>query len=251
MRSQRNGWAYVLAGIIFAALILAGVVSSWPLRGAGEWTALAAWVTAGVALIAGAIAVGQLGETRRLRLEQAQPYVVVFMEPSQAGSWFVELVVRNFGATAAHDVRLNIDPAPRTQSGSRDQVWLPAVIPVLAPGQEWRTFWDTGERVGSDLPDRHEAVVAFTDSVGRRLPALPSILDWGVFENRATIELYGIHHAAKALRQIDKTLTGWRERPSGGLKVYVRDGDAKDARDREHFEQRRAPRAGDGSEETG
>jgi len=235
-------------------LVSAGAVWSWPLSTAEQWSALAAWVTASVAVIAGGVAVGQLGEARRLRLGQAQPYVVVFMEPSAAGSYYVDLVVRNFGATAAHDVRLEIEPAPHRHTGTGGELWLPELIPVLVPGQEWRTFWDTGQRVESGLPDRHDAVATFNDSDGRALPPLRSILDWGVLKNRATIDIYGIHHAAKALRQIDKTLSRWGERGSGGLAVVTRDGDAKNRREREHLRRRRAEQdkqQADGAEEPG
>lgn len=238
MRGRVDRSIYIAGGLVAVLLVGAGAIWSWPLSEADEWAALAAWITAAVALVAGGVAVGQLGEARRLRFEQAQPYVVVCMEPSPASSWFVDLVVRNFGTTAAHDVRLQIEPAPQRHSGKGDDVWLPAAIPVLAPGQEWRTYWDSGERIESQLPRRHEAVVTFKDSHGRTLPELRSILDWGVLENRVTIDIYGSHHAAKALRQIDKTLAGWREGPRG-LRAYVRDGDAKDARERERMEQRR------------
>lgn len=233
MQSRVNRRTYLLAGAVAVALVVAGALWSWPLNTAEEWSALAGWVTAAVASIAGGVAVGQLGEARRLRLEQAQPYVVAFMDPSPAGSWYVDLVVRNFGVTAAHDVRVEIKPAPHRHAGQGGAVWLPDVIPVLVPGQEWRTFWDTGQRTESDLPDRHEAMVTFSDSQRRELPPLRSLLDWGVFENRSTIDIYGIHHAAKALRQIDKTLSRWKEPGSGRLAVVARDGDAKDTRELE------------------
>lgn len=223
---------------LFVGLAFVAWAEDWS---AEAWAAIAAWLTASIALAAGFVAIGQVDEARRLRLEQAQPYVVVFMEPSPATSWCMDLVVRNFGATAAHDVQLRIDPAPRREAGEGGDVWLPTTIPVLVPGQEWRTFWDSGQRMESDLPRRHEALVSFSDSQGRTLPPLRSILDWTAFEHRIAIDTYGIHHAAKALRQIEKTLTGWRESPKG-LAVFVRDGDAKDARDRERLADRRAER---------
>lgn len=73
---------------------------------ADAWSALAAWSAVLLAMVAGFIARGQLRETRRLREEQAQPYVIVFAETSEAGQWVVDLVVKNFGTTAAKDVRV-------------------------------------------------------------------------------------------------------------------------------------------------
>jgi hypothetical protein len=191
---------------------------------------------AGIAGIAGAVAVGQLGEARRLRVEQAQPYVVAFMEPSGAGRFFVDLVVRNFGTTAAHDVRLTIDPAPCRRRGPWQPVWLPESIPVLVPGQEWRTFWDSGRRWELDLPDRHEAVVAFKDSQGKELAPLRSVLDWSAHKDQTNLEVFGAHHAANALRDINKTIAKWHESGYAGLAVTAWDGDAATERRRQRLE---------------
>ena len=57
---------------------------------------------------------------------------------------------------------------------------MPETLPVLVPGQEWRTFWDTTfDRRESDLPRRHEATVKFKDSRGKEHD-FKSILDWGL-----------------------------------------------------------------------
>jgi hypothetical protein len=170
MQSRLRQWVFVALSV--GVLVTVGAVWSWPFSTAEEWSALAAWGTATVALIAGGVAVGQLGEARRLREEQAQPYVVAYMEPSVAGAYFMDLVVRNFGTTAAHDVRLRIDPAPRRAAGTRGDVWPPDSIPVLVPGQEWRTLWDCGARVDSGLPDHHEAAISVRTPRGPR--SLPS-----------------------------------------------------------------------------
>jgi hypothetical protein len=230
----------VVGGVAVAVVALAAVaiVNSWSPE---AWAAAAAWVTAIVALAAGAIALGQLGEARRLRREQAQPYVVVFMESSPVEDRLIELVIKNFGTTAAHDVRVQIDPPPkRAVTEDFPNVWLPELIPVLAPGQEWRTLWDSTVEHKSGFPERHEAVVTFTDSQGRALEPLRSVLDWGAYKERMQVTLYSTHHAAKALRGIEKNTKGWQESMHGGLAVYVRDGDAKDERQREWAERRRA-----------
>jgi hypothetical protein len=235
-RTATRSWTGVAIGAGVAAvvaLIIVAIVSSWSPE---AWAAAAAWATAGIAGIAGAVAVGQLGEARRLRVEQAQPYVVAFMEPSGAGRFFVDLVVRNFGTTAAHDVRLTIDPAPCRRRGPWQPVWLPESIPVLVPGQEWRTFWDSGRRWELDLPDRHEAVVAFKDSQGKELAPLRSVLDWSAHKDQTNLEVFGAHHAAKALRDISKTIAKWHESGYAGLAVTAWDGDAATERRRQRLE---------------
>jgi hypothetical protein len=50
--------------------------------------------------------------------------------------------------------------------------------------------------------------------------------------HRDTVTVYGAHDAAKALRNISKTMGAWKE-AGGGLSVHVRDGDAKDERARD------------------
>jgi hypothetical protein len=80
---------------------------------ADEWSAFGALMAAAgaigtliVAVVAARAAFRQVAEARELRQEQAQPYVAVYMEPSAATPEIVDLVIRNFGATAAHEVRL-------------------------------------------------------------------------------------------------------------------------------------------------
>lgn len=210
-----------------------------------EWGALGALVAAGgavgtlvVAIVAALAAFRQVREARALRQEQAQPYVAVFMEPSAASVQIIDLVVRNFGMTAAHDVQLDISPnlERSVEGGGVEPVWLPPGLPTLVPGQAWRTMWDSSvHHLQSGLPDRHDARVSFRDSRGQALSASYQ-LDWGAFKGRRWTVTYGIHDAAKALREIDKTMKKWRESVAGGLAVYVRDGDEKDRREHEERE---------------
>lgn len=216
-------------------------IASW---GPEHWSALAAWATVLVAVVAGLIALLQVRESRRLREEQARPYVVVYMESNTATPHIVDLVVRNFGTTVAYDVKIDIDPPPlrSAQGGGSEDVWLFNRLPALVPGQEWRTMWDFGpSRFGSGLPDEYRAVARYRDSRGHELPPLPSALDWGAFRGRRWVTEYGVHDAAKALREIEKRMRRWSE-GFNGLSVYARDGDALDARRRDELAKRDAER---------
>lgn len=144
---------------------------------------------------------------RELREEQARPYVVLSLEQGHRDDPnFVDLVVRNYGATAALNIEVKITPQPVTTigDGSEQALAIPAVIPMLAPGQEWRTLWDTGyDRGDADLPDRHDASTTYTDSRGQPLSSL-SVLDFGVFKPRRYVGLYGVHDIAKTLRELNQ-----------------------------------------------
>jgi hypothetical protein len=245
-------WRFFAAGCAVAAAAAAVIIATVESWSPEAWAALAAWVTVGVAAAAGYIALGQLNEAARLRREQAQPYVVAFIEPSAAGSMLIELVLKNFGATAAHDVRLKITPTPERAIDAdtppeQRHVWLPERIPVLVPGQEWRTLWDTGMRRYDEqgeprLPEHHDATISYTDSHGEPYKTA-AVLDWRMLADREIVEVYGSHHAAKALRDISKTMGAWKESGGQGLRVFTRDGDARDPAARERHEQRLAERA--------
>jgi hypothetical protein len=200
---------------------------------AEEWTAIATGGTFLVALIASVAAALQVREARRLRIEQARRFVAVFLESGEADEIFIDLVIKNFGLTPATDVRIDISPSPERSGDQLDrQVHLPALIPTLVPGQEWRTFWDsTHTRDGTGLPERYRVNVNARDSQGRTLPTLAYALDWGPVIHRGHMVVYGTHHAAKALQEISSSLRKSLESAgSGGLKVFMRDGDARDAR---------------------
>ncbi len=80
--------------------------------GAGGWLAIAAWA----ALVFGGIVLlvvnRQIKKNRALKLEQVRPQVAMFMEPHAVDWHIIELVVRNFGQTAAYDVRFDFVNPP-------------------------------------------------------------------------------------------------------------------------------------------
>lgn len=169
-------------------------------------------------------------ETRKLQrellIEQAQPYVVVTMELSQAGGGeFIDLVVKNYGTTAAHDVKLSIDPHPERAAHADNElqrVKIPETIHILAPGQEWRTFWDSvRDRHDSDLPTEHTATITYLGINQQRIKST-TVLSWKFFEARLWFELRGMHDLAEAARRIDKKL-GKIVR-HGALSVHTYDG---------------------------
>lgn len=195
-----------------------------------------------IALVALLYAKSQLKETslarqqtKDLEMERSQPYVVISIDDAAAHG-ILDLVIKNYGLTAAHDVRIEIDPWPSRASGNGDEVMMPEVIPFLAPGQEWRTMWDLyHQRVTTGLPDRHEAKLTYRGLGGKQLQT-DAILDLGIYRSMMSMVTHGIHDIAKAVLEMNRRQKKWTEF-GGGLKVVSRSGDERDARHRERARQ--------------
>lgn len=203
-----------------------------------DWiSAVSTAATLVVAIVAAGIVLFQLKQAKRLELDKSQPYVVMYMEESISPD-FIDLVIRNYGQTAAFDVKLELNPMPtRTQEGA-EVVELPESIPVLAPGQEWRTHWDqASERHYSALPERHEGTITYwgPKDVYKDRFISEAILDWSIYKLRRRMVKYGIHDVASSLREMTVTHKKWTEGPRGGMSVIARDGDARDEKGRQEF----------------
>lgn len=182
------------------------------------WTDVVGAIAAAVtALLAGAAIVFawyQLRIAAASRDDVTRPYVVAHLEPLQEPLQFVDLVVRNYGQTAAYNVDFKADPPlARTRQGRPSEpVFVFSSMPTLAPGQEWRTYFDFGpDRLTSDLavrnrvtltykrhPDDHEALTTTCD------------LDWSVLFGARTIERKGLRDIAKSLDRIARAMNDTR-----------------------------------------
>lgn len=179
---------------------------------ATQSAATASWVSAGaaigtliVAVVAAAYAKRQLDGTRQaitrgtadanmtrklqreLQTEQAQPYIAAFLDSSNPEKpYLVDFVVKNFGSTMATDVRIGSSPqmdrSPRPpRMPEKHPLELPDVIPSLAPGQEWRTFWDaTHLRSKSDMAETYAITLEYSGIKRVRFRHQYRI-DWGPF----------------------------------------------------------------------
>jgi hypothetical protein len=214
---SKSGKRLAVVGLVaIVGMILWDHFGSWTPE---QWSSTAEVGTAIVALCAAFVGLRQLREAQSLRFQQehdalsirrerAQPYVAVFMEPlTTVDPKFQELVIKNFGATAAYDVRLESKPEiAREWEGKSQEVPLPA-IPTLVPGQEWRVLWDFfPNRHAAGLPDRHDVKVFFKDSHGESFE-LVYALDWAMNIDRLSVTTYGVHHAVKELKKIREQLS--------------------------------------------
>ncbi len=207
------------------------VAAFWSVVGfmtAAEWQASGTLLTLAVAVAAAIYARGQVKEARRSREERARPYVAAFLE--LAGESTLDLVVKNFGATTARNVRL-ISHVPL------EQVWGDEIepllvfdtLPVLVPGQEWRTLFDVGgQRMTAEHHTVYTVTVESSDSRDRPLDDEKFVLDWHPYANTQYTSQKTIDDIGKALEGINKTLKSWTE-GLRGLSVVARDGHKRDA----------------------
>lgn len=205
----------------------------------GGWAAIAAWVGLLLAIAAAIFGYFQFREARHVRAEQAQPYVAVFMEPTEADPNAVDLIIKNFGATAARDIEITIEPPPKSSmNGSVEDLKVPNTIHTLVPGQQWSTFWDTTfHRKDQGLPVHHTATISFKDLRDRRFGPYAFDLNWEQILDRGWIVTHGMHQLAGAVREIRDVYK--KRGDSQYTRVLAYSGDEHDRREREYWEERR------------
>lgn len=179
------------------------------------WLAIAAWTAVALGLAALIYAWLQLRRNRQLKIDQIRPHVVMFMEPHAADWHLIELVARNFGRTAAYDVRFTFFKPPTVASYEDEYedrrpdvvaLPLPDVLPALAPGQEWRTVWDSQrdrDQLGESIESRFDGAITYFDRPAngrlrqRRQYNTKVLLDWDSLQPADRLELLTNHDLAQ------------------------------------------------------
>jgi hypothetical protein len=187
------------------------------------WLVWAAWGALALGVIALVFTHRQLQRNRALVAESTRPHVAMLMEPHVADWHVIELVVRNFGQTAAYDIRFNFPNPPtvaeyeNASDGYADvvELQLPKELPTLAPGQEWRMVWDSAldrAEIGHGVESRFEGTVTYYDRPEQprgwkfwqraRSPLETKVvLDWDALPPVQRIELMTTHDLAKREKQ--------------------------------------------------
>ncbi len=185
----------------------------------GTWLMLAVWALLVLGVVALVFANQQIRRNRRLAIEETRPNVGMFMEPHAADWHLIELVVRNFGKTSAYDVSFTFPHPPtvaeyeNATDGYADvvELQLPRQLPTLAPGQEWRTVWDSAldrSELGEGIESRFPGTLTYYDRVEtprgwklwqrrRRQFETKVVLDWAALPPVQRIELMTNHNLAK------------------------------------------------------
>jgi hypothetical protein len=202
---------------------------------ADAWAAWAQWATAAIAFGAAIFAYLQVKLARETRERVAQPDVVVFIDHNPTHWHYMDLVVRNFGQTPAYNVKVILPPlkvVPYTNESTEVQVtdlYFPSTLAVLAPGQEWRTVWDSGierEEYEGELQSQFIGRVEFDDKMNADKPSHvnPISLDTDMFRDTIRVETVKDKSAEKALYEISSTLKSFNKEHDG-IWMYTVAGD--------------------------
>lgn len=178
------------------------------------WSDIATIVAAVGTLFAALFALGAIWQTRSLTKQKAQPYVAASLEPHQHVPWVMELVVANYGQTAATNVHITIDPEPLRvvlenpdPDGPTKETPLPypKTLSVLVPGQRWGTTWDSifMRHKHDKLPTRYTITLTYDGIKGKRQPQTEYALDWDMYLARG-------HLGYKTMSNIGDDIAGIR-----------------------------------------
>lgn len=202
--------------------------------GPPEWSALAAGITAAVAVVAATFAFFQVREARHLRNDQAKPFVVVDIQPSRVVPNVLNLVVENIGNTIATNVRFQFDPPlGSTMDGYdiADTEFVKSGYPMIPPRRRHEYLFDmTVDRHASNLPMKFDVLVTYMDQNGAQQDPMRFVIDLSPLYGIHYVAEKGVHHIAKSLDQIAKQTKSWT-RHQNGIRVYARSEDAERRQD--------------------
>lgn len=202
-------------------------VKSWSVS---EWAAIiaaaASVLTALVAVVAATFAFFQVREARRLRTDQAKPFVVVDIKPSAASAHILNLVIENIGATMARDVHIDFKPEIVTSISEydlKDTILIRDGVPMIPPGRRLEFLFDqTVNRKQAELPMRYDVTVTYRDTNERLQEPLRFPIDLTPLYGMRFVEERGVHHVAKALDDLVKIQKRWTG-SRGRLQVHASD----------------------------
>ncbi|MFF4894618.1 COG1361 family protein [Micromonospora chersina] len=181
-------------------------VSTW---GGSEWQAVASFIAV---FVAGPIALWQVLEARRVRLEQSRPYVIVDFEFRGIA---IYLTIRNIGMTMARDVRIKFD-SPLVSTFANSAVGESRVfrepIPMVAPGRTISFLFDSfPDRYAKreEFPMEYAVTIEYEDAEGKPYTDPPYPLDLGTYDQSA-VSPKGLPELVREVEKIRKEMAKWR-----------------------------------------
>src|SRR5258708_6932283 len=190
-----------------------------------NWTqvgAVAAWATVAIYLALGIFAWVQVLQARKLRRDQARPFVIVDFEPG----FVVYLTVETLGKTMARDVTIKFDkPLETTLKRPRELDDTPLFREPTAtfpPGKKIRILLDSiSDRVTAGLPLTYTVTVKYRGTASEKPFEETYKLDLGMYlGSEPPKELPQLVAEVKEIRQ---EMAKWKGRNLDGLLVHTTD----------------------------
>jgi hypothetical protein len=196
-----------------------------------------------LALVA-AVAWRQVAEARRLREQQARPFVVIDFEIDIP---IISLVVSNVGRTMARKARFSFSPELTSSLDRppdlpfRELKMFTEGIPSLPPGKRLPVLFDSGisRKPEDGHADVYHATIIYEGADGRQYTD-EMTLDLGIYWNVERLNLASLDDVHKRLKEISDTLKGWRASGGGILTVTPADQHARNEEHRAAIERRQA-----------
>jgi hypothetical protein len=188
-----------------------------------DWTAVAAWATCAtvaIYIVLGLFAWRQVHEARKLREEQARPFVIVDFDPG----FLVYLTVENLGRTMAREVSIRFDkPLKSSLSVPREIDETPLFrepIPALPPGKKIRVLFDHFDgRRNAGLPLTYNVELRYRGPVGRKEWSDEYLLDLGMYLG-SQLPPKGIPELVTEVENVRGEIERWRR---DGIRVRASD----------------------------
>lgn len=206
-------------------------ISTW---GPSEISAAAAVGGLVVAVVVAIFAWVQVKQAKRLREEQARPYVIVDIDFRGVG---VNIVIQNVGATPAYDVQVTFDKSLETTMTRRKHLNEVATftrpIPMIAPGRAIHVPFDRmPERLKrDDLPTEYVATVEYRDS--RRWKTCETYpFDLATYED-TLVPKKGLPEVARAIEELNRSFKSIKTHDA--MRVLTSDHDRKDRRESREY----------------
>jgi hypothetical protein len=201
--------------------------TNWP-----AVAALAACATVLIYIVIGLFAWRQVREARKLREEQARPFVIVDFEPG----FLVYLTVENLGRTMAREVSIHFDkPLETTLTGRREIDETPLFrepIPTLPPGKKIRVLFDQAPaRLDAGLPLTYDVELRYQGPTGKKEWKHPYRLDLGMYVG-SQLPPKGIPELVTEVEALREEIKRWRGSGGTGLRTHVVDQRRLDKIDR-------------------
>jgi hypothetical protein len=166
----------------------------------------AATLTLIIAALAAIIGLRQLKQARDLNEEQSRPYIVIYLQPTEADRSLLNFVIQNIGQTAARNISIKFEPEFSRAMKLPGHDFMNAKlisepIPSMPPQFEYRMIFENiSDYQKLDNPRSSYTVnVRYEDRQGKKLTD-SFTLDLEAMRGSITVDTHGLHHIAKTLR---------------------------------------------------